>query len=97
MPAIKVTSEQLQSVSSRLQRGSEDVSQQLGSMESQVKGLVDAEWQGAASDAFRDMYDKWQRGARDVKEALDGISTMLAQAARTYQETEEQLTAQLRS
>ena len=96
MPAIKVTSEQLQSVSSQLQRGSEDVSQQLGSMESQVKGLVDAEWQGAASDAFRDLYDKWHRGARDVKEALDGISTMLAQAARTYQDTEDQLAAQLR-
>lgn len=96
MPAIKVTSEQLQSVSSQLQRGSEDVSQQLGSMESQVKGLVDAEWQGAASDSFRDMYDKWHRGARDVKEALDGISTMLGQAARTYQDTEDQLATQLR-
>ena len=96
MPAIKVTSEQLQSVSSQLQRGSEDVSQQLGSMESQVRGLVDAEWQGAASDSFRDMYDKWLRGARDVKEALDGISTMLGQAATTYQDTENQLAAQLR-
>ena len=96
MPAIKVTSEQLQSVSSQLRRGSEDVSQQLGSMESQVKGLVDAEWQGSASDAFRDLYDKWHRGARDVKEALDGISTMLGQAATTYQDTENQLSAQLR-
>ncbi len=95
MPAIKVTSEQLQSVSTQLQAGSEDVSQQLASMESQVRALVDAEWQGAASDSFRDMYEKWHRGARDVKEALDGISQMLAQAAITYQETEDQLARQM--
>ncbi len=96
MAAIKVTSEQLHSVSSQLQSGSEDVSQRLASMESQVRALVDADWQGAASDSFRDLYEKWHRGARDVKEALDGISAMLAGAARTYQETEDQLAAQLR-
>ena len=96
MAAIKVTSEELQSVSSQLQAGSEDVSQRLASMESQVRALVDADWQGAASDSFRDLYEKWHRGARDVKEALDGISQMLAGAARTYQETEDQLAAQLR-
>ena len=96
MAAIKVTSEELQRVSSSLQSGSEDVSQRLASMESQVRALVDADWQGAASDSFRDLYEKWHRGARDVKEALDGISQMLAGAARTYQETEDQLASQLR-
>ena len=96
MAAIKVTSEDLQRVSSQLAAGSEDVSQRLASMESQVRALVDADWQGAASDSFRDLYEKWHRGARDVKEALDGISQMLANAARTYQETEDQLAAQLR-
>ncbi len=96
MPAIKVTSEQLDSVSKQLQTGSEDVSQQLRSMESQVKGLVDADWQGAASDSFRDMWDKWHTGAAQVKEALDGISQMVGQAATTYRDTEEQLTRQMR-
>ncbi len=96
MPAIKVMSEQLQSVSSPLQRGSEDVSQQLNSMESQVKALVDADWTGAASDSFRGLWDQWQTGAAQVKEALDGIPQMLGQAARTYEETESQLAQQLR-
>ncbi len=96
MPAIKVTSEQLESVSNQLRAGSEDVSSQLRSMESQVKGLVDADWQGAASDSFRDMWDQWQVGAAQVKEALDGISQMMAQAAATYRDTEEQLTRQMR-
>ncbi len=96
MPAIKVTSEQLDSVSTRLRNGSEDVSQQLSAMESQVKALVDADWHGAASDSFRDMWDKWHTGAGQVKEALNGISQMLKQAATTYQDTEDQLARQLR-
>lgn len=96
MPAIKVTSEQLQTVSSQLNAGSEEVSQQMASMESKVKSLVDADWNGAASDSFRDLWDKWHKGAADVKEALTGISQMLGQAARTYQDTEDQLARQLR-
>ena len=96
MSAIKVTSEQLQAVSSQLGSGSEDVSQQLASMGAQVKSLVDADWNGAASDSFRDLWDQWHTGAAQVKEALDGISQMLGQASRTYQETEDQLAQQLR-
>ena len=96
MPAINVTSEQLQSVSSQLQRGSDDVSQQLSAMEAQVKALVDADWTGAASDSFRSLWDQWHTGAAQVREALDGISQMLGQAARTYADTESQLAQQLR-
>jgi WXG100 family type VII secretion target len=96
MPAIKVTSEQLESVSRLLDNGRQDVAQQLASMEAQVKGLVDADWQGAASSSFRDMWDKWHMGARQVEEALEGIGQLLQQAATTYRETEDQLSSQMR-
>lgn len=96
MAIIKVTSEQLRSVSSQLRTGSDDVAQQLQQMESQVKALVDADWEGAASDSFRDLWDQWHTGARDVKEALTGISQQLGTAAQTYQDTEDQLAAQMR-
>ncbi len=96
MGAIKVTSEQLHSVSSQLNTGSEEVSQRLESMRMQVQGLVDADWTGAASDSFNELYSQWNIGARQVKEALDGISRMLGQAATTYQETEDLLARQLR-
>jgi WXG100 family type VII secretion target len=93
---LKVTSEQLHSVANQLQAGKEDVEQQLTSMESKVKSLVDADWSGAASDSFRDLWDKWHNGAAQVRDALDGISTMLNQTAKAYQETEDQLATQLR-
>ena len=77
MSMIKVTSEELRSTSADLQRGGEDVAQQLQSLEGKVRSLVDAEWSGAASDAFRDLWTQWHQGASQVKEALDGISQML--------------------
>jgi ESAT-6 family protein len=93
---IKVTSEQLTSVASQLQAGAGEVESQLGSMRSQVSSLVDADWSGAASDSFRELWEKWHNGATQLKEALDGIQGMLSQAARAYQETEETLATQLR-
>ncbi|MGH9042032.1 MAG: WXG100 family type VII secretion target [Acidimicrobiia bacterium] len=96
MTTLKVTSEQLQSVSSQLQAGKEDVEQQLTSMETKVRSLVDADWSGAASDSFRDLWDKWHTGAAQVRDALQGISTMLNETAKAYQETEDALATQLR-
>ena len=96
MGTIKVTSEQLSSVASQLQTGSAEVENQLSSMRSQVSALVDADWAGAASDSFRDLWEKWHTGAGQLREALDGIHQMLAQAARTYEETEATLAQQMR-
>jgi WXG100 family type VII secretion target len=93
---LKVTSEQLRAVSSQLASGKADVEQQLASMEGQVRGLVDADWTGAASDAFRDLWDKWHSGAAQLRDALEGISQMLGQTAQAYQDTEDQLAQQMR-
>lgn len=96
MTTLKVTSEQLHSVSNQLTTGKEEVEQQLASMESKVKSLVDADWSGAASDSFRDLWDKWHTGAGQVRDALQGISSMLTETAKAYQETEDALATQLR-
>lgn len=96
MATIKVTSGELLSVSAELRGGSEDVAQRLQSMRSRVQGLVDGEWAGAASDSFRDLWERWHSGAHQLQEALGGISEMLGQAARVYEETEEQLARQMR-
>ncbi|MGH8998927.1 MAG: WXG100 family type VII secretion target [Acidimicrobiia bacterium] len=96
MGTIKVTSEQLSSTASQLASGSGEVENQLSTMRSQVSSLVDADWAGAASDSFRDLWDQWQTGASQLREALDGIHKMLTQAAQAYQDTEDQLASQLR-
>ncbi len=95
MGAIKVTSEQLDAVSRQLDTGRGDVAQQLATMAGRVKSL-DTDWQGSASSAFQEMWDKWHAGAKQVEEALSGISSLLARAATTYRETEEGLSSQMR-
>jgi WXG100 family type VII secretion target len=96
MSKILVTSEEVTGVSGNLATGAEDVASQLGQMESKVKALIDANWTGTASDSFRGLWDKWHHGAAELNEALTGISTMLGETARAYQETEDKLASQLR-
>ena len=94
---MKIPVEQLHAVSRRLSSGSDDVEQQLQSMESEVNRLVDAEWDAAGSDAFRELFDQWRRGAAQVKEALDGISQMLASSASDYDERDQEVARKLQA
>ena len=60
-----------------------------------MQGLVDNGWQGSASGAFHQLYQQWHTSAGQLKQALDGISQQLGNAATTYEQTESQLTSQL--
>jgi WXG100 family type VII secretion target len=93
---IKVTSAELRSVSGSLQNGAGTVNEQLAAMKRQVDTLVSANWTGAASASFNDMYQQWNQAAGQLSEALQGISTMLAQSAQTYEETEAALESSFR-
>jgi len=93
---LKVTPDELEAVGSQLSTASQEVSRQLESTKSQVQNLVDRDWEGAASNGLRELFGKWQTGASQVKEALDGISGMLGQAAKAYRDAEEQLASHFR-
>ena len=60
-------------------------------MRSQVQGLVDGQWEGAASQSFRELYDKWNTSAAQLHEALTGISRMLSDTGNVYESTEQDL------
>lgn len=96
MPNLEVTFESLSATSSDLGKGGGEIDHQLNSMESKVRDLTNAGWKGSASSAFQELWDQWQRGAKDVREALEGIGQMASEAARTYEETEQQLASQIR-
>ncbi len=88
---IKVTSEDLSSASVRLSSGSQEIDNQLASMRSLVQSLVGGDWQGAASSSFDTLYQQWNTSAANLREALDGISRLLANAATAYATTEQQI------
>ncbi len=91
MSLIKVTSEELHTLSANVQTGSTSIQDQLARMQGQVLGVVGGEWQGAASGQFHTLWEEWQRSAAGLKDALDGISRLLASAGQQYQTTEDSI------
>ena len=88
MSLLKVTSEQLLDLSSYLNTGSQQVQSELDDMRRRLEPLA-SDWEGAASGNFQALWAEWQTSARNLREALEGISTLLRNAGQTYQEAED--------
>jgi WXG100 family type VII secretion target len=89
---IKVTSDDLMTVSGSLQSGGGDIDSRLKSMQGQVQSLIESGWQGAASAQFGGLFQEWNQGAAQLNTALEGISKLLTSAATTYAEAEQAIT-----
>lgn len=89
MAYIKVTAEELQQLSGQLQSTAGSIQGESDTARSQVQALVGAGWEGAASSQFDALFQQWDTSAKQLIEALTGISTLLQQAGTTYEETEQ--------
>jgi WXG100 family type VII secretion target len=96
MSLLKVTSEQLVSLAQSLNSGNDQVQQQLASMRNQVAPVA-ADWEGAASSSFQQLWQEWENGAKQLQEALTGISSLLAKAGQTYQSAEDAVKSSMSS
>jgi WXG100 family type VII secretion target len=83
--AIDVTPQELRDTATSVRRGSDDVQHVLSSLAAHVQALS---WRGSASEGFQSMFQEWQQGAQQVREAMDGIASLLAQAAQAYEDTD---------
>lgn len=97
MALIKVTSEDLANASAQLTSGSQEIDAQLSTMHSLVQELVASDWQGAASSSFESLYQEWNTSAANLREALNGISKLLSNAANAYASTEQQIQQSMHS
>lgn len=88
---IKVTPEQLHQLSGNVQRGSGDIDGSLSSLSGQIAPLVGGDWAGAASQQFNSLWERWQRSAKDLNSALQGISQLLGNAGTAYAEAERSI------
>lgn len=84
---IRVTPEQLASVSARVHGGADNVQGILGELSAAVAPLG-SDWAGVAQTRFQTLWDDWQRSARGLQQALDGISTLMNQASTSYAQAE---------
>jgi WXG100 family type VII secretion target len=96
MSGIKVTSEDLHTLSGQVSGGSTSIQDQLTRMQNQVLGVVGGDWQGMASGQFNALYDEWNKSAAGLKDALDGIARLLQNAATQYQQTEDGIASSMR-
>jgi WXG100 family type VII secretion target len=91
MALIKVTSEDLASAAAQLSMGSQEIDSHLAGMRNLIQSLVASDWMGAASSSFDALYQQWNISAANLREALDGVSKLLANAATAYASTEQQI------
>ncbi|MBI3687811.1 MAG: WXG100 family type VII secretion target [Actinobacteria bacterium] len=88
---IKVTPEQLQSYSGTVKQRAGDVEGISTGLSKQLEALVGADWAGAASGQFGQLWQQWHKGAKDMVEALNGIAQLLNNAGTAYAEAEGQI------
>ncbi len=87
MSLVRVTPEQLQTVSTQLSSGSTQVESILSQLAAQTAPLG-SDWAGVAQARFTELWSEWQRNAAGLHEALTGIAQLMAQASSSYAETE---------
>lgn len=88
MSGIKVTPEQLRTVSAQLSSGASNIESTLGQLTGSVTPLG-SDWAGVAQVRFQELWTQWQRSAKSLNEALLGMSRLMGQAGQAYQSTEE--------
>ncbi|MCL4414743.1 MAG: WXG100 family type VII secretion target [Acidimicrobiales bacterium] len=84
---IGVTPEQLTQISGQVNSGAQSIEGTLANLARMVEPLG-AEWQGVAQQRFEELWQKWQTGARDIHQALMGVSQLLDKASAAYNDTE---------
>ena len=87
---IKVTPEQLSSVSNRVKGGADKVQGIMNELTTAVAPLG-SDWAGVAQTRFQALWDEWQRSAKSLHTALEGISQLTSQASASYAQAENQI------
>lgn len=96
MPGLKVTPEQLTTLGGTVSRVSAQVRGEQQGLKAQLSPLFGADWSGAAAAQFSALYEQFDRSAKGMTDALDGIGQLLARAGVTYQEAEAAIAASFR-
>lgn len=87
---IRVTPEQLASISGQLNGGASSIEGTLQQLESQVAPLG-ADWAGVAQQRFLALWEQWQRSSQQLHQSLTEIAQMMQQASAAYESNEQQV------
>lgn len=92
MAGIRVTPEQLAGTATQVAAGAAKINGELENLAGEVAPLA-ADWSGVAQLRFETLWAEWQRSARGLNEALQGVSQLLSQAGQHYADAESAIAA----
>jgi WXG100 family type VII secretion target len=96
MSSLRVTPGQLSALSGVIARISSEVRGEHQTLRGQLAPLFGADWSGAAAAQFSTLYEDFDRHARGLSDALDGIGQLLGRAGSTYAQAESAIAASFR-
>ena len=96
MGALRVTPDQLQTMSAGVARSSGEIRGMQQTLRSQLSPLFGTDWTGAAVVQFETLYDEFDQHARGLSDALDGIGQLLGKAGSSYADVEAQIASSFR-
>ena len=92
---FQVDTDRITAASADISRIGADIDGQVATMMARLTALQDA-WTGSAASRFQGVASEWRATQAKVRESLDHISRLLAQAGQQYAEAEQQNTAMFR-
>ncbi|MBP3039687.1 WXG100 family type VII secretion target [Bacillaceae bacterium Marseille-Q3522] len=92
---IRVTPEELISMSRRYENESGEVEQQIRELDDMISQLQDM-WKGAASEAFAEQYEGLRPSIVDMQRLLHDVSVQLENTAKALEDADSQIASQIR-
>lgn len=84
----------MQKAAQQVDQVSQEISQELRSLLSQLEPVASS-WKGAAASAFQQLITRWNEDANKLTQALQGISEMLNSTNKNYTQTEDANSSQI--
>jgi early secretory antigenic target protein ESAT-6 len=89
---FQVDTDRITAASGDIARIGAEIDAQVSAMMARLTGLQDA-WRGSAATRFQGVATEWRGTQARVRESLDQISRLLAQAGQQYAAAEQQNTS----
>jgi WXG100 family type VII secretion target len=96
MPNVNVTYEEMRSAATRLNAGSQEITQKLNELQKLVNSLVNGGYvTDSSSKQFEAAYSNFTNGASKTLQGLDEMGSYLTNAADTFQRADQELSSRL--
>lgn len=90
--SISVRPQMVGQLSADIANNAKGISQELDSLDSQVRALID-QWDGSAQEAYYRAQNDWNRRIQEMNQILGRISTTTQQIADQYVESDNRSAA----